>query len=176
MDAADLRAIEDYIKSKKLHLMVYRIESMIAHGIEARAQDASRNTFADICALYTRALGTVRELKVLYGSEDKPAAGTGTSCMSGHRVKRAWFWRLPGSRLCCRFGGVLAAAGGAELTLERDQAAIASLAAKELTFIAFRCFQAGLSMVATAKVQQTRHVAFVCSCASQQLSGTWVWV
>ena len=87
MDAADLRAIEDYIKSKKLHLMVYRIESMIAHGIEARAQDASRNTFADICALYTRALGTVRELKVLYGSEDKPAAGTGTSCMSSHRVK-----------------------------------------------------------------------------------------
>jgi hypothetical protein len=53
---------------------VYRLESMIAKAVKSRSEDAHRNSFADVCALYTRALGTVRELKQLYGSEDKPVA------------------------------------------------------------------------------------------------------
>ena len=52
---------------------VYRLEGMIAHGVGNRTDQTRRGSFADVCALYTRALGTVRELKALYGSEDKPA-------------------------------------------------------------------------------------------------------
>ncbi len=186
MDATDLRAIEDYIKARKLQLMVradvagthqhrplrpralalprlprrlacpapccrvrpprcprqlYRMESLLAVGGDVVTVEAGPSpatgvaSFADVCALYTRALGTVRELKALYGGEDKPAAVAPVA-----------------AKAAATSAAAAAAADAAALSLERDEVAIAALAAKERRFVAFRCFQAALALAAASKV------------------------
>ncbi len=57
---------------------------MVADAIASRAaEDANRGNCVDICAMYTRAIGTVRELKVLCGSEDKPTAAAAAAGKKG---------------------------------------------------------------------------------------------
>jgi hypothetical protein len=126
-----------------------RIESMIA------APD-KRNSASDVCALYTRAIHTLKDLRVLYGSDDGAAGAGGAAAGAGASAGAGGA------------AAVAAAVASVAVDLERDEAMLDMLAAKRLRFMAQRCGEAASALAQAAKARR-------CCCFLLVTVGVIVW-